>query len=575
MLIYLLAFVGGVLTILSPCILPVLPFVFARADQPFRRSGLPLLVGMALTFSVVAIAAAFGGHWVVRLNQGGRYLAMIIFLVLGVSLLFPSIADALTRPLVRAGSKLQGGWSAESGIGKSFVLGISTGLLWAPCAGPILGLILTGAAIQGPGAHSSFLLLSFALGAATSLGIALFAGNKVFSALKRSLSFEVWIRRGLGVAVIMGVVAIGLGWDTNLLTKFSFVNTAKAEEHLIDALHPKSAALALSAADTLPALKDEGPMPDLSGAVAWLNSPPLSSKSLSGKVVLIDFWTYSCINCLRALPYVESWAVKYKDAGLVVIGVHTPEFAFEKERSNVEKAVRDLKITYPVAIDSDYRIWRAFNNEYWPAHYFIDGKGRIRYHHFGEGEYDESERVIQQLLKENGAKSLSTGVLDVTGAGVEAAADNRNVVSAETYIGYKRAENFASAEPIARDSSKTYSAQPRLSLNQWALGGAWNVGPESAVLQSVPGKIVFRFHARDLHLVLGPSKNGKPIRFIVKLDGTPPGEDHGADTDAAGAGTVQGNRLYQLIRQKGAVEDRTFEIDFLDPGVEAFAFTFG
>jgi hypothetical protein len=258
-----------------------------------------------------------------------------------------------------------------------------------------------------------------------------------------------------------------------------------------------------------------------------------------------------------------------------VIGVHTPEFAFEKDRANVEKAVRDLKITYPVAIDSDYRIWRAFNNEYWPAHYFIDGKGRIRYHHFGEGEYDESERVIQQLLKENGAKSLSTGVLDVTGAGVEAAADNRNVGSAETYIGYKRAENFASAEPIARDSSKTYSAQPRLSLNQWALGGAWNVGPESAVLQSVPGKIVFRFHARDLHLVLGPSKNGKPIRFIVKLDGTPPGEDHGADTDAAGAGMVQGNRLYQLIRQKGAVEDRTFEIDFLDPGVEAFAFTFG
>jgi cytochrome c biogenesis protein CcdA len=238
MLIYLLAFVGGVLTILSPCILPVLPFVFARADQPFRRSGLPLLVGMALTFSVVAIAAAFGGHWVVRLNQGGRYLAMVIFLVLGVSLLFPAIAEALTRPLVQAGSHLHGGWSAESGIGKSFVLGISTGLLWAPCAGPILGLILTGAAIQGPGARSSLLLLSFALGAATSLGIALFAGNKVFSALKRSLSFEVWIRRGLGIAVIMGVVAIALGWDTNLLTKFSFVNTARAEEHLIDRLRP-------------------------------------------------------------------------------------------------------------------------------------------------------------------------------------------------------------------------------------------------------------------------------------------------------------------------------------------------
>jgi cytochrome c biogenesis protein CcdA/thiol-disulfide isomerase/thioredoxin len=579
MLIYLLAFIGGVLTILSPCILPVLPFVFARADQPFRRSGLPLLTGMALTFSLVAVAAAFGGHWIVRLNQGGRYVAMIVFLVLGVSLLFPSLAETLTRPLVRAGSRLQGGPSTTSSVGKSFVLGISTGLLWAPCAGPILGLILTGAAIQGPGARSSVLLLSFALGAATSLGIALFAGNKVFSALKRSLSFEVWIRRGLGVAVIMGVIAIGLGWDTNLLTKFSFVNTAKAEEHLIDAFHPKKpvAVLAASAGDALPALKDEGAMPDLDGAVAWLNSPPLSSKSLRGKVVLIDFWTYSCINCLRALPYVEGWAAKYKDAGLVVIGVHTPEFAFEKERANVEKAVRDLKITYPVAIDSDYKIWQAFNNEYWPAHYFIDGKGRIRYHHFGEGEYDDSERVIQQLLKENGAQAVSDRVINVSvsATGAEAAPDKSDTKSPETYIGYHRAAHFASAEPITQDSRKVYTLLPRLTLNQWGLGGTWKVGEESAVLQTAPGKIVFRFHARDLHLVLGPGKSGKPIRFRVKLDGAPPGEDHGSDTDANGEGTVQEHRLYQLIRQKGPVEDRTFEIELLDPGVEAFAFTFG
>lgn len=393
--------------------------------------------------------------------------------------------------------------------------------------------------------------------------------------MKRSLFFDVWIRRVLGAAVIAGAIAIALGWDTGLLTKFSFVNTAKAEEHLIGSLGaPRSAFVPVSAAAP-PVLPDEGPMPELSGAVGWINSPPLTTKSLRGKVVMIDFWTYSCINCLRALPYVEGWAAKYKDAGLVVIGVHTPEFAFEKERSNVEKAVRDLKITYPVAIDSDYKIWEAFNNQYWPAHYFIDGKGRIRAHHFGEGGYDESERVIQELLKENGATSLAGGVLNVSATGAEAAMDAKNLGSPETYVGYKRSSNFASAEPIAKDSRKTYSPQPRLSLNQWALGGSWKVGEESAALQSVPGKIIFRFHARDLHLVLGPSKNGKPIRFIVKLDGTPPGDDHGADTDASGAGTVQGNRLYQLIRQKGAVEDRTFEIDFLDPGVEAFAFTFG
>jgi thiol-disulfide isomerase/thioredoxin len=316
-------------------------------------------------------------------------------------------------------------------------------------------------------------------------------------------------------------------------------------------------------------------MPELSGAVAWLNSAPLTRDQLRGKVVVIDFWTYSCINCLRALPYLEGWSAKYKDAGLIVIGVHTPEFAFEKERSNVEQAVHDLKITYPVAIDSNYKIWQAFHNEYWPAHYFIDGQGRIRYHHFGEGEYDQSERVIQELLKDNGAKSLADGTINVSAGGAEAAPDLANTRSPETYIGYKRAEHFASAQLFAQDTRMTYTPQPRLTLNQWALGGAWKVGPESAVLESAPGKVVFRFHARDLHLVLGPTKSGKPIRFKVTLDGTAPGDDHGSDTDDSGAGTVQGHRLYQLIRQKGAVEDRTFEIEFLDPGVQAFAFTFG
>jgi thiol-disulfide isomerase/thioredoxin len=361
-----------------------------------------------------------------------------------------------------------------------------------------------------------------------------------------------------------------------LLTRFSFVNTAKAEEHLIGALRPaKPAAVFAASSSEHPALDDQGPLPDLSGAVAWLNSPPLSNKSLKGKVVLVDFWTYSCINCLRALPYVEGWSAKYKDAGLVVIGVHTPEFAFEKERANVEKAVRDLKVNYPVAIDSDYKLWQAFNNEYWPAHYFIDGKGRIRYHHFGEGEYAESERVIQELLKENGAQLSSSAPISVAGAGAEAAPDGANVRSPETYIGYHRAEHFASTEPIAHDSRRAYTPQPRISLNQWALGGSWNVSTESAVLQASPGKIVFRFHARDLHLVLGTTKEGKPVRFTVRLDGTPPGEDHGADADSGGVGAVQGHRLYQLIRQKGPVEDRTFEIEFLDPGVQAFAFTFG
>jgi cytochrome c biogenesis protein CcdA/thiol-disulfide isomerase/thioredoxin len=524
----------------------------------------------------VAVAAAFGGHWVVRLNQGGRYVAMIVFLVLGFSLLFPSVAEALTRPLVRAGGRLEGGPTTENSVGKSFVLGISTGLLWAPCAGPILGLILTGAAIEGPGARSSFLLLSFALGAATSLGVALFAGNKAFSAMKRSLAFEVWIRRALGVAVIMGVVAIALGWDTNLLTKFSFVNTSKAEAHLINALGPeKSAFRPANAVGSQTVLADEGPMPELNGAVAWINSAPLTRDSLRGKVVLIDFWTYSCINCLRAIPYVKAWAQKYKDQGLVVIGVHSPEFAFEKSVDNVRRAVRDLKIDYPVAVDSNFVIWRRFDNQYWPAHYFIDAAGHIRHHHFGEGEYAESERFIQQLLAEAGSSDVANDVVKIEAAGAEAAADAKNVRSSETYVGYERAEHFASSGGAVHDAAHAYSLPPSLGLNEWGLDGSWTVENERAVLDHAGGRIAYRFHARDLHLVLGPGKDGKPVRFRVLLDGQPPGADHGADVDEQGEGVVKEQRLYQLVRQHGDIKDRTFEIQFLDPGAQAFAFTFG
>jgi thiol-disulfide isomerase/thioredoxin len=375
--------------------------------------------------------------------------------------------------------------------------------------------------------------------------------------MKRSLllSFEIWIRRTLSVAVIVGAIAIG--WHMNLLTKPSFVNRAKA-----------------AAQPTLvPALHEEGPMPDLGGAVDWLNSAPLSRKSLGGKVVLVDIWTYSCINSLRQFPYMMTWAEKYKDAGLVVIGVHAPEFGFEKDHANVEKAVRDFKVTYPVAIDSDHKIWQAFNNEYWPADYFIDGKGRIRYHHFGEGEYGESERVIQELLNENGATGLGI-IAGISGDGVEAPPSG-DVLSPETYVGYRRTERFASPERLVLNSPRTYSPPAKPSLNQWGLSGSWNAGVESAMLQAAPGKIVFRFHARDVHMVLGPAKDGKPVRFKVTLEGSAPGDDHGVDSAPDGTGEVREPRLYQLIRQKGQIKDRTFEIELLDPGVQAFSFTFG
>jgi cytochrome c biogenesis protein CcdA/thiol-disulfide isomerase/thioredoxin len=579
MLLYLLAFVGGVLTIVSPCILPVLPFVFSRADQPFRRSGLPLLAGMAITFALVAAVATVAGAWVVRANQIGRILAMVIFGVLGLALLFPALAEYLSRPFVRLGGRVQGQGNEAPSIGKSLLLGVSTGLLWAPCAGPILGLILTGAAVEGASAHTAFLLLAFAAGAGCSLAVALLAGNKVFALMKRSLGAEEWIRRGLGVAVLVGVVAIAFGWDTGVLQRVSLASTSGLEQRLVDRFRPAAfAAEKVSAAADQPAqvqLDNEGSMPSLDGAVAWLNSPPLTREELQGKVVLIDFWTYSCINCLRAIPYVEAWSEKYKNDGLVVIGVHTPEFAFEKDQSNIANAVRELKITYPVAIDSNYAIWKAFNNQYWPAHYFIDAHGIIRYHHFGEGEYDKSEEVIQELLKEKNANLNVSGTVQVSASGVQAASDAEDVQSPETYVGYERQQNYVSPQQIKQDAPQAYTAPGRLDVNNWALAGTWNVGGQQAVLVSAPGKIIFRFHARDLHIVLGPGPHGRPIRFRVLLDGAAPLDDHGMDVDPQGNGVVNEYRLYLLIRQKGKVEDRTFQIEFLDPGVQAFAFTFG
>jgi thiol-disulfide isomerase/thioredoxin len=323
------------------------------------------------------------------------------------------------------------------------------------------------------------------------------------------------------------------------------------------------------------ALPIEGALPSISGATAWLNSPPLTTEGLRGKVVLVDFWTYSCINCLRAIPYVRAWAEKYKDQGLVVIGVHSPEFAFEKNIDNVRRAVHDLKIEYPVAIDNAYAIWRAFGNQYWPAHYFIDTEGRIRHHHFGEGDYEESERAIRALLAEAGKGEMAGGYVNVNASGVEAAADLVAVQSPETYVGYERTENFASPGGTVRDMRHDYATPSSLQKNQWALGGDWTVESEKAVLDGPNGRIVFRFHARDLHLVLGPGPDGKPVRFKVSIDGEPPGADHGSDTGSDGNGVVNEQRLYQLVRQGKPAKDRTFEIEFLDPGAEAFAFTFG
>ena len=630
MALVVLVYLAGVLTIVSPCILPVLPFVFARAGRPFVSNGLPMLVGMALTFAVVATLAAVGGGWAVQANEVGRAAAIVLLAVFGVALLVPRLSTRLAQPVVALGARLSGSavdaprtdtWAAP----RSAVLGVATGLLWAPCAGPILGLILTGAALRGASLQTSALLAAYAAGAATSLALALVLGGRAVSAMKRSLGLGEWLRRVLGAAVLGAVAVIALGLDTSVLAQVSTANTTAVEQRLLDRFAPASAApnvvaggsptqgaqpvnappaaasaegaepvnapsaaaptesaaagTAVSAVAPRPTvaplqLPVEDSIPSLNGAVQWLNSAPLTREELQGKVVLVDFWTYSCINCLRELPYVQAWADRYRDQGLVVIGVHAPEFAFEKNVDNVKKATQDLNITFPVAIDNNYAIWRGFDNEYWPAEYFVDARGQIRHHVFGEGDYAESERVIQQLLADAGQVDVPSGVASVNASGVEAASDENDVGSPETYIGFQLAQHFISPDGFVRSVAHTYtSGTPR--LNEWGLSGNWTVSAESATLNAAGGDIVYRFHARDLHLVLGPATGSGPIRFRVTVDGAPPGVNHGVDVAEDGTGTVTDQRLYQLVRESGAVADHLFHIEFLDPGVQAYSFTFG
>jgi cytochrome c biogenesis protein CcdA/thiol-disulfide isomerase/thioredoxin len=420
MALFALSYLAGVLTILAPCILPVVPFVFARVDQPFVRSGLPLLAGMAMSFAGVATLATVGGAWAADANEIGRGVAIALLAAMGLALLAPRLAERLSRPLVALGSRLsdaaqRNAQATGRSVLPSFLLGIATGLLWAPCAGPVLGVVLTTAALQGASARTSLLLLTYAAGAATSLAMALWIGGRVYATMKRTLGIGAWLRRALGFAVLAGVTVVALGLDTGLLAQLSPGGSNSLEQDLFERWYPQHPSrmepssdarlvsylkTAATAESTLPALPVEGIMPNLSGATAWLNSQPLSSQSLQGKVVLIDFWTYSCINCQRAMPYVRAWAEKYKDQGLVVIGVHSPEFAFERNVDNVKRAANDLGVRFPIAIDNNFAIWRSFSNQYWPAHYIVDAQGRIRFHHFGEGEYERSEQVIRQLLDE-------------------------------------------------------------------------------------------------------------------------------------------------------------------------------
>jgi cytochrome c biogenesis protein CcdA/thiol-disulfide isomerase/thioredoxin len=535
-----------------------------------------MLAGMAATFAVVSTLAAVGGGWAVRANDAGRWAALVLLALFGIALVFPGVSDRMTRPLVALGSRLSEREGKQDSIWSSAVLGIATGLLWAPCAGPILGLIFTGAALQGASINTTLLLLAYALGAATSLALALLVGGKVFARMKKSLGASERIQQFLGILVLIGVGAIAFGLDTRVLSRLSGAQTANFENSLASKLgiaRPMADSGTRTNAMGQLVLASQGDLPPLDGLGPWFNSAPLNLQQLRGKVVLIDFWTYSCINCLRTIPHVEAWWEKYQSDGLVVIGVHAPEFAFERDPANVERAIKQLRITYPVAIDNRYVLWSALKNSYWPAHYFVDAQGRIRYYHHGESGTDVSERVIRQLLAEAGHAPRDMSLANTSATGAQAAAAWSQIRSPETYIGYARADRFASPGGLAKDKAKGYGPAP-LKLNDWTLEGQWLDSRQSARSLNSGTKISYRFHARDLHLVLG-SSTGKPVRFKVTVDGAAPVRDAGVDVAPDGSGVVKEQRLYQLVRQKGPVDDRTFSIEFLDPGVEAFAFTFG
>ena len=455
MLLIVIAVLGGVLAILSLCILPLVPWVFARADASFATGRRPLLLGLAASFA----------------------------LVIGLGI-------ALHGAIWRTGAALAT-YAVDARV-PAHIPGAAT----AGVENKLVGLPASDAPVRK-------------------------------------------VRQPIGLMQPGQIIR---------------VSTSAAHSS---------------------ALPVEGRLPSFDGATTWLNSPPLSSDALRGKVVVVNFWTYSCINCLRTLPYLKTWAQRYGNDGLVVIGVHTPEFAFEHDTGNVKRALTDLNIHYPVAIDNNYGVWRAFDNQYWPAFYIVDAQGRIRYHHFGEGNYHEAEQVIQQLLADNGGPMPDGGPQPVHGAGSQAAADPQDVRSGETYVGYREAQGFASPQGVLQDSAAAYTLPAQLSLNDWALAGQWNIGAESAEPTAPASRIAFRFHARDLHLVMAPAADGKPVRFRITVDGAPPGDAHGADVASDGTGTVTSARLYQLVRQRGPVNDRTFEIQFLDPGAHVFSFTFG
>jgi len=582
----LLSILAGLLTVLSPCILPVLPpLLSASVATPLRHRPFWIVLGLAGGFTLFGTTFALFGSLLGLSDALLRHVALGILFFFSLSLIWPRLWEGIGNRISFLAQRYAGinRLGAEPDRLNALLIGGSLGLIWAPCAGPILGIIITLATVQRSFAQTLFLMGGYSLGAAVPMLLIGYGGQTVSHRLQH---FRVWgpiSHKLLGSLTLATVIGLYFNLDTWLLSHLPgrlFI-TNQIERQLVDkkgsASIPRedpdasdsNSGIALASTEAMP-LPVLGTIPEFSHITAWINSPALSSSDLKGKVVLIDFWTYSCINCIRTLPYVTQWYQKYKDQGLVVVGVHTPEFSFEKEEANVKQAVLRHGIHYPVALDNDYGTWNAYNNRYWPAHYLIDAQGRIREEHFGEGNYKETERAIQTLLSE--AKLLHRPV------SLEAPKDSvdfSKIHSSETYIGYGRTQNFSSPQGLQPDAVLDYAAPATLGLNQWTLTGLWKITEEAAVLQAPGGAIRFRFEAPKLNLVM--AGKGKGSMAKVFLDGKPISPDsRGDDVGPDGNVTVTDSRLYNLVTlPQGDGGDHLFELIFEEPNVKLFAFTFG
>jgi cytochrome c biogenesis protein CcdA/thiol-disulfide isomerase/thioredoxin len=578
----ILAVLAGTLTVLSPCILPILPALLsASASEGFRHRPFWIVLGLAASFTLFGTVFAVFGTFLGLSNAALRYAAMAILLFFGLSLLWPRLWNRTGTWVGTLAQKIPGADRppAEQGRSGALLVGASLGLVWAPCAGPILGIIITLAAVQGAFGRSLLLMSGYSLGAALPMLVIGYGGRRLF---KKTLSVGKWgelSHRVLGAVTIATVIALFFNLDTLFLSRIPgrFFPAGALEKKLaatgsgsLTAGADVAPAVAEAAAE-MPSLPVLGKMPEFSNISAWLNSQPLTSASLRGRVVLVDFWTYSCINCIRTLPYVTRWYDKYRDQGFVVIGVHTPEFTFEKEAGNVKKAIGRYGIRYPVALDNFYGTWKAYNNVAWPTHYLFDTQGRLREVHIGEGAYEETERSIRSLLGE--AKLLrSRQEIDRPAATV----DFSRIESPETYVGYGRARKFSSPEASANDRVRKYTSPASLGLNEWALRGTWKISREAAFLEAPGGGVRFRFRAPRLHLVMR-SMDGMGVAARILLDGKPvPPDRRGKDVEPDGRLTVADSRLYDLVDLSAKdPRDHVFEIDFEKPGVAVYSFTFG